>query len=238
MTTLRRLARPILMGFLLIDLVLASCPQPARAESDVVLSLDRSRVLVNKTVGSERWLITYDLAVGNVTGNVLRDDGSVAFLDCAPVSASVSAMKFACYSAPACAAYPCSGDVWAYVADVELPRDFFALSDQPLVGGCIDVSGSWTYVLRRPGVSATPITRVDITQTGCGFEIRHPDGGRLVTGFVVADTAQIALEVSPFGIPCPTTGRVQFLATRGAGGVESACDGSVLGVLLIKHPAS
>lgn len=80
---------------------------------------------MNKDIGDERWAITRG-PDGSVTGNVFLADGRPpAFVFCEETAILGTSLRFACYGADRCAVAPCDPDDWSFLAEVELPRDFF-----------------------------------------------------------------------------------------------------------------
>lgn len=93
--------------------------------SPVQYTRDGRATLVQRDVNGERWAITYTLETGQVTGNVLLEDGSTAFLDCDRTEVREGGIGvFSCYSAERCGA-KCGPDAWTFLAQTELPLSFF-----------------------------------------------------------------------------------------------------------------
>lgn len=95
-------------------------------QSGIQVTPDAKRVLVSKDVASQRWSIARDEASGTVTGNVFATDGGAPlFLSCEQTGATPAEVELRCSSADACSETACPP--FAFIADVTLPRSFFAL---------------------------------------------------------------------------------------------------------------
>lgn len=133
-------------------LALASAPAAAQSSSGATVSPDGRVYLVNKDQegpnGFERWTITLNLAADgapvNVTGNVLRGDGTAIFVSCQFLDSEnlnlrdpASQIPLRCRTAPPCdgTAEACSRSDWDPEArDVSIRASFF-LPDAQSGGG-------------------------------------------------------------------------------------------------------
>lgn len=82
---------------------------------------------VNKKVGTnEQWAITWEI-YGNVTGNVLKLDGSApSFIECSLVNEDETNEIFDCYGSDACTSPPCGGTQWSLIgSSLAIPTSFF-----------------------------------------------------------------------------------------------------------------
>jgi hypothetical protein len=88
---------------------------------------DCNSTYVNKKVGTnEQWAITWSL-FDNVTGNVLKLDGSApSFIECELQDEDGTNEIFDCWGASACTGPPCSGSQWTQIAtNLAVPTSFF-----------------------------------------------------------------------------------------------------------------
>ena len=82
---------------------------------------------VNKKVGTnEQWAITWEI-YGNVTGNVLKLDGSApSFIECTLAGSEGENDLFDCYGSDACTTPPCGGTQWTSIgSSISIPLSFF-----------------------------------------------------------------------------------------------------------------
>lgn len=101
---------------------LARPPQPPAGAVDLPagqqVTPDGLHVLINKTVGSERWAIIVNVTDQTVTGNVLTDDG-IGFLWCArdqddgQLDQDALQIQYSCWAAPECARGDCPPEPWS-----------------------------------------------------------------------------------------------------------------------------
>ena len=88
----------------------------------IQLSLDGTRVLVNKNVGEDRWGITLNMSLETITGNVFPGDGSdPIFIFCEP---EVQPNTWSCVGSGPCTTATCV-DQYMDLGVVTLPADFF-----------------------------------------------------------------------------------------------------------------
>ena len=101
------------------------------------------RTYVNKKVGeNEVWAITWEL-FGDVTGNVLKLDGSApSFIECILIDEDGTNATFDCYGSSACTGPPCGGSQWVPIATGRtLPISFFlppGVSTDDPVESCVE----------------------------------------------------------------------------------------------------
>jgi hypothetical protein len=119
--------------------VLLATVGSAHAKSAVQVTPDESVILVNKTVGSQQWVLALNVDVDTLTGNVFDTGGGAAtFFACdvtwsdSGVFADVSDLQgqtatFDCSVASGCSALPCdSSTEWHALGAVSpLPGSFF-----------------------------------------------------------------------------------------------------------------
>lgn len=82
---------------------------------------------MNKKVGTnEQWAITWEI-YGNVTGNVLKLDGSApSFIECTLAGSEGENDLFDCYGSDACTTPPCGGTQWTSIgSSISIPLSFF-----------------------------------------------------------------------------------------------------------------
>ena len=86
--------------------------------------------MVSKVVGSERWMVTWDarmgMGLGDLSGNVVTDDGGVVFLHCTVTGVTGpdpehDSLMMSCDAGDAVVGP--SG--WRHFDDVVLPASFF-----------------------------------------------------------------------------------------------------------------
>ena len=112
-------------------------------QSGIQITPDDKRVLVNKDVSDQRWSIARDQATGAVTGNVFATDGGAPlFLFCEQTEETSDAVQLRCSGADACSDTTCPA--FEFIADVELPKSFFA------------VPGDGPAPSATPGATETP----------------------------------------------------------------------------------
>jgi hypothetical protein len=138
MRMLRTAATSLLASLALFTAVVAA-ERPsggtADRESGVQLTPEGTRTLISKDIGEERWAITRN-ADGSVTGNVFfRDGRDPVFVYCTETGSTASDVMLRCESADGCALAPCPPGAWTFVAEVPLPRSFFAPPAPPLPAG-------------------------------------------------------------------------------------------------------
>ena len=75
--------------------------------SGIQCTPDNSAVLVNKDVGGERWVITFNQRDGFTTGNVIGADGSVTFLACNFGSIENGEVALTCGTSGSCSDTSC-----------------------------------------------------------------------------------------------------------------------------------
>lgn len=113
-----------------------AAPAPGTAlgrDSGFQRSPDGRQVLVSKDVAEERWVIVRG-EDGTVAGNVFRPGGGAPlFVWCEPREDGPGdgTVALSCFGASACPAAPCDGAEWDFIADVDLPGDFFAPPASP-----------------------------------------------------------------------------------------------------------
>jgi hypothetical protein len=113
----------------------------AQDRSPVHYTRDQSATLVQKDVDDQEWTITYELASGDVTGNVRSADGSATFLDCDRLAVDDGMVRFECFVAEGCTSGSCDPLLWTPAGEVEVPEAFF-LPDEPVfAAGCCDLGG-------------------------------------------------------------------------------------------------
>jgi hypothetical protein len=113
------------MSRCLLTLTVALLPTIAFAQSGVQWTRERDATMISKDIGGERWAITYRVSDGRVTGNVLKADGSPAFVQCNRLSTTSSDEAFECFGAGACDGAPCSSAEYVSLGTVLLGRSFF-----------------------------------------------------------------------------------------------------------------
>lgn len=103
--------------------LLSSVAAHAARQSAAQCTSDGEAVLINKAVGDETWVVTYDLWSGYTTGNVLSGRG-VDFLSCRLRSIGNGTADLLCAATAACTATSCP----AYGADTaaSVPCSFFS----------------------------------------------------------------------------------------------------------------
>lgn len=105
-----------------------AAPAASSTAKGVAVLPDGKRFLVNKTLGSERWVLTWDTrlsARGDISGNVLTDS-AVVFLNCPVTGVTGSDVYTAdfivtCYSGVAIVPQ----DGWSYLGQYTMPARFF-----------------------------------------------------------------------------------------------------------------
>ena len=116
-----------------------ACVSVAHAKSPVQITPDESFILVNKTVGTEQWVLTLDLLDDELFGNVFdTSGGNPTFFSCDvdwsdggaadPGDLAGQTGTFTCSVASGCSALPCDPDTeWHALggADITLPGSFF-----------------------------------------------------------------------------------------------------------------
>ncbi|MBI3769837.1 MAG: hypothetical protein HY271_15300 [Deltaproteobacteria bacterium] len=119
--------------------VLLATAGSAHAKSAVQVTPDESVILINKTVGTQQWVLALNVDVDTLTGNVFDTSGGAAtFFACDVtwsddgVFSDVSELQgqtatFVCSVASGCAALPCDpGTQWHDIGSVSpLPGSFF-----------------------------------------------------------------------------------------------------------------
>jgi hypothetical protein len=111
------------MGGLLAFTVLLPTFDVAAQNRGIQLSLDGTRVLVNKDVGLDRWAITLNTLAQTIVGNVFPSEGGdPIFVFC---ELAGGANTWACEAAGPCTTTTCVGQ-YAPIGVVTLPADFFA----------------------------------------------------------------------------------------------------------------
>lgn len=123
-------------------------PVAALAMSGMQIARDQHRVMINKDVGDERWVIIYDMDDHTAMGNVFfPSDGPPAFVWCMGTGDDGNPdprhaeMGFDCYGADPCTAEPCSSDEWGFIDHVMLPGGFFMAPEPSGPGMMMDMSG-------------------------------------------------------------------------------------------------
>jgi hypothetical protein len=102
-----------------------ACSDTSGRQRGIQRTPDDQRTLVNKDVGTDRFAITLN-EDGTATGNVFRADGSEpAFIFCEPLA---EPNTFACSGADRCVTPLCT-DQYAFISNVTLPDDFFAVPE-------------------------------------------------------------------------------------------------------------
>jgi hypothetical protein len=142
------------MRTLLAVFAVLIAPSLVEAQSGVQWTRDRDATLVSKDVEAERWAITYRLADGRVTGNVLRTDGGpTSFLDCNRTDVTDTDATFDCFGANACAAAPCPTSQYTLIASgISLPLSFFfPPGDEPGSETFADLIGTWSFTVDAVG---------------------------------------------------------------------------------------
>ncbi len=125
----------LLLSLILVPLVLGSAP--AFAASGVQVTRDGGRTLVSKDVGNERWAISFNLDDQTATGNIFRSDGGeAAFVWCKVESNDGTTMTLSCYGADRCPNAPCDQSQWGFIANVDLPAQFFLPPGAPPLASC------------------------------------------------------------------------------------------------------
>ncbi len=114
--------------------VMLATPALARESGIQITHQGPTVILIQKDVGDERWAITMsleDTSPLEITGNIFRENGSPAFVQCRPIDVigdgdiRDKTLVFNCYAADTCPAAPCTADQWSFVAEVSLPGSFF-----------------------------------------------------------------------------------------------------------------
>jgi hypothetical protein len=96
--------------------------------SGIQITPDGERILINKDVGSQRWSIKRDLGDLTVTGNIFElDGGAPQFLFCEQLDETDDSVQLRCSSAASCSETACPA--FEFIADVDLPKSFFAVPD-------------------------------------------------------------------------------------------------------------
>lgn len=105
-----------------------AAPAASPTAKGVAVLPDGKRFLVNKTLGSERWVLTWDTrlsARGDISGNVLTDS-AVVFLSC-PVTRVTSSDVYTADFVVSCSSgvgiVPQGG--WGYLGEYTIPARFF-----------------------------------------------------------------------------------------------------------------
>ena len=119
--------------------------------SGIQITPDDERILINKDVGDQRWSIKRDLGDLTVTGNIFEPGGGdPQFLFCEQLNETAEDLQLRCSSAASCSATECPA--FEFIADVTLPKSFFALpGDDPKPGGTPTATSTPT-----PTESASP----------------------------------------------------------------------------------
>lgn len=128
--------------------------------SGLQVTPDGMRTLVSKDVGAERWAITRN-DDDTVTGNVFFSDGrDPAFIFCEQTGSTRDDLRLRCQSADRCEQAPCEEEDWTFLADVTLPRSFFApampppLPEGPLGRRRFSIDPDASFVRSLSGVGA------------------------------------------------------------------------------------
>jgi hypothetical protein len=121
-----RRGRSVALGITAVAALLALA-STARAGDGAQFDRSCTSTYVNKKVGdNEQWAITWSI-YGDVTGNVLKLDGSPpSFLECEAVGEDGDDELFDCFGASACTAPPCGDTQWTPIGtDIAIPFSFF-----------------------------------------------------------------------------------------------------------------
>lgn len=98
--------------------------------SGIQITPDGERILINKDVGDQRWSIKRDLGNLTVTGNIFQlDGGDPQFLFCEQLNETDDSVQLRCSSAASCSEVACPE--FEFIADVDLPKSFFAVPGSP-----------------------------------------------------------------------------------------------------------
>jgi hypothetical protein len=130
-----RLRALVFLAALLASAGVAHAKSPVQLAPTTDNNLD-TILMVNKTVGTEQWVLVLDAEAGVLTGNVFDLSGKpptffycdVAFSpdlwsDASQISAET--LTFTCQVAGGCTALDCSSDWHSVGADITLPGSFF-----------------------------------------------------------------------------------------------------------------
>ena len=88
---------------------------------------DDKRIIVQKDVGAEHWVVVYNVDDGSVTGNVFFSDAEPVFLWCELIDTTEDDLDYDCYEADSCRNDTCSVDDWDFVSSPLVPKSFFGL---------------------------------------------------------------------------------------------------------------
>lgn len=216
-------------------------------QSGVQVTPDGKRVLINKDVSDQRWAITRNLDDETVTGNVyFADGGEPLFAYCVQISSAVSEITLSCQGANRCVEPPCGSDEFRPIAEVTLPKTFFAppgsatgLADDPLLSTASSEGGA-TLAVRQSGLQITPDGKRTLVSKDVGGQrwaiTRNLDDGT-VTGNVYRPDGE-----SPLFLYCQETSQGVdqiFLSCAGASSCELApCDGAFQPIADVALPKS
>ena len=99
----------------------------AAHDTGLQISPDDQRIIVQKDVGTERWVVVYNVDDGSVTGNVFRLDEDPVFLWCELIDTTDHDLDYDCFAADSCRDDSCQVDDWNFVSSPLVPKSFFAL---------------------------------------------------------------------------------------------------------------
>lgn len=179
----------------------------AHAQSGVQTTPERRAVLVNKDLGGERWVISFDLAEQTVTGNVFFPDGrDPAFVWCDPAGVASGELRLTCYGADRCTSSPCLASAWTPLGGTSVPASFFEPPGTPA-----QIEGSSVEALRRAIADAPPGSTVRVRAgtylVSASIDVARDDitieGEGDKTLFVLAANADAPVFV--LGEPTPAT---------------------------------
>jgi hypothetical protein len=106
-----------------IGLTLGSSLAYAR-ESGIQVSPDQKRILINKDINGEQWIITHNLDDNTITGNVVAADGTPVFFWCQILSDDGTNTTMSCSTANTCDEGPCSSDEWDGLGNIQVADSF------------------------------------------------------------------------------------------------------------------
>lgn len=179
----------------------------AHAQSGLQTTPERRAVLVNKDLGNERWVISFDLAEQTATGNVFfRDGRDPAFVWCDPAGLTSGELMFTCYGADRCTSSPCLASEWRPLGEPSLPVSFFEPPGTPEL-----IEASTVEALRSAIADAPPRSTIRVRAgtylVSASIDVPRDDitiegeGGK--TLFILAANADAPVFV--LGEPTPAT---------------------------------